>query len=377
MFTGIIEATARLIERSDSGLVLERPKNFNDLKNGCSIAVSGVCLTVTTFDKNSMSFDVVPVTFEKSKLGSLKKGDFVNLERAMRADARFDGHIVQGHCEGVGLVVATGRAPTPGPSPGSFDAAASSDKPGEGSSVTFNELQGRVIRSLGSLRYPPKVIVQHARAMRKVPTKAEEKLWNALRGKKVEGLYFRRQRPIGPFIVDFYCEEKKLGIEVDGGFHKDPVVQESDALRELYLQRRGISILRFSNEEILENLQPVFAAIKLFDNRASLTQLHEDERSDAEGLGEGSRVGASREMESTELDIQIPPSLLPFIIPQGSITLDGVALTVAAINNNQITVALIPTTLALTALGSLKKGDAVNIETDILGRYILKSHGAL
>ena len=185
MFTGIIEATAKVLKKPDSRLVLERPAIFDDLKIGCSIAVSGVCLSVIAFDRASMSFDVIETTLKKTKFGFLKTGDSVNLERAMKADGRFEGHIVMGHCEGVGEV--------------------------------------------------------------------------------------------------------------------------------------------------------------------------------------------KRAMEQ-RLIISFPPRLLPTIVPEGSVTLDGVAVTVAGPEKNQLTVALIPHTLKLTTLGSLKKGDRVNIETDILAKYLLKSH---
>lgn len=192
MFTGIIESTAKVLKITDSGLLVERPKIFDDIKIGCSIAVSGVCLSVTSFDASSMSFDVVATTLQKTKLGQLKPGDNVNLERAVRADGRFEGHIVTGHCEGVGEVVSLVRAPTPTPGP--------------------------------------------------------------------------------------------------------------------------------------------------------------------------------------SLSVRIPSSLLPFIVPHGSITIDGVALTIADITNDCITVALIPHTLTLTTLGALQEGQNVNIETDILGKYMLSKH---
>lgn len=185
MFTGIIESTAKILKTTDSGLLVERPKIFDDLKVGCSIAVSGVCLTVTEFDQTSMSFDVIATTDKKTKLGSLAPGDRVNLERAMKADGRFEGHIVTGHCEGVGEVV--------------------------------------------------------------------------------------------------------------------------------------------------------------------------------------SLVG-------TLLSVRIPQPLLPFIVPHGSITIDGVALTVAETTKDCVTVALIPHTLAHTTLGALQEGQNVNIETDILGKYMLARH---
>jgi len=102
VFTGIIEATAPILIKSDTQLSIQRPEVFNDLIIGSSIAVSGVCLSIVSFDDVSMTFDVVEETWKKSKLGSLRTGDMVNLERACLADSRLDGHVVQGHCEGVG-----------------------------------------------------------------------------------------------------------------------------------------------------------------------------------------------------------------------------------------------------------------------------------
>jgi riboflavin synthase len=183
MFTGIIEATAQIIEHSDDRITVERPKIFDDLKHGSSIAVSGVCLSVTTLNKKTISFDIVSTTKQKTKLGQLKTGDRVNLERALLATGRFEGHIVTGHCEGVGKIT---------------------------------------------------------------------------------------------------------------------------------------------------------------------------------------EVGA--------LTISLPSQLLPFVIPQGSIAIDGVALTIAHLDDSALTVALIPITRQETTLGTLKIGDSVNLETDILGRYLLKAH---
>ncbi|MEQ1849866.1 MAG: riboflavin synthase [Candidatus Peribacteraceae bacterium] len=104
MFTGIIEATAEVRGVDAGSIVLARPPSFDDLKMGCSIAISGVCLSVTHFDNASMSFDLAETTVEKTTLGSLHTGDRVNLERAMKASDRLEGHIVQGHVEGVGTV---------------------------------------------------------------------------------------------------------------------------------------------------------------------------------------------------------------------------------------------------------------------------------
>lgn len=187
MFTGIIEATAPILQIGGGTLVLSRPAMFDDLKIGCSIAVSGVCLSVTAFDGQSMSFDVVETTLKKTKLGSLKKGGTVNLERALRADGRLEGHIVLGHVEGVAEVT----------------------------SVT------------------------------------------------------------------------------DAGF-----------------------------------------------------------------------------------SVRVPDHLSNYVVHHGSVTIDGVALTIADLKGSELTVAVIPLTYRETTLGSLKKGDSVNLETDVVGKYILRAHGA-
>ncbi|MDD3896492.1 MAG: riboflavin synthase [Candidatus Peribacteraceae bacterium] len=104
MFTGVIEATGIVKEKTEGGLRISRPDAFTDIRIGSSICVSGACLSVIACDAQSMTFDVVPETWERTKLGSLQAGDVVNLERALSAQGRFEGHIVQGHVEGVATV---------------------------------------------------------------------------------------------------------------------------------------------------------------------------------------------------------------------------------------------------------------------------------
>lgn len=101
MFTGIIESTGEVLKKGKNTLTIKAPKLLSELKEGSSIAVDGVCLTVIKKDKDSFTADVMPVTFERTLLGNRKEGDFVNLELAMRGDRRFEGHIVGGHVEGV------------------------------------------------------------------------------------------------------------------------------------------------------------------------------------------------------------------------------------------------------------------------------------
>ena len=124
MFTGIIEEIGELVAveqhgdpldghrdqpvRPDVGarLVLRGPLVTSDASEGDSICVSGVCLTVTSLgDDGTFAADVMPETLRHSTLGGLQVGDRVNLERALRADGRLGGHIVQGHADGVGTIV--------------------------------------------------------------------------------------------------------------------------------------------------------------------------------------------------------------------------------------------------------------------------------
>ncbi|MEG1315621.1 MAG: riboflavin synthase [Anaerovoracaceae bacterium] len=108
MFTGIIEeiGTIKSMGRGakSSVLTIGAKEIFDDIKLGDSIAVNGVCLTVTSFTQNTFCADVMHETLNRSSLGSLKNGSHVNLERAMMANGRFGGHIVSGHIDGVGKI---------------------------------------------------------------------------------------------------------------------------------------------------------------------------------------------------------------------------------------------------------------------------------
>ncbi|MDD6483925.1 MAG: riboflavin synthase [Clostridiales bacterium] len=101
MFTGLTEAVGTLkgIGRGTDCAVLEIDNCFGDIKIGDSVAVNGVCLTACRVEKKSFFADVMPETMHRSNLGILKIGSRVNLERAMRADSRFGGHIVTGHID--------------------------------------------------------------------------------------------------------------------------------------------------------------------------------------------------------------------------------------------------------------------------------------
>lgn len=104
MFTGIIEETGTLQGIKNGSLLIKASKVLEDVHLGDSIAVNGVCLTVTAFDRSSFQVDVMAETLRRSSLGALKKGSRVNLERAMAADGRFGGHIVSGHIDDTGTI---------------------------------------------------------------------------------------------------------------------------------------------------------------------------------------------------------------------------------------------------------------------------------
>jgi very-short-patch-repair endonuclease len=94
-----------------------------------------------------------------------------------------------------------------------------------------------------------------ARRLRRDQTEAEARLWEVLRAGRLEGWKWRRQAPVGPFIVDFLCLEAGLAVELDGGVHAERV--EYDARREAYLRRAGLQVLRFWNAEVMEDRDAV------------------------------------------------------------------------------------------------------------------------
>ena len=109
MFTGIIEELGKIqeIEIRSSGMrfTISAKLVMDDLNIGDSISINGVCLTVTEKKEKDFSLDLVPETLDKSNLGELIEGNYVNLERAMQASDRFGGHILQGHIETLGVIL--------------------------------------------------------------------------------------------------------------------------------------------------------------------------------------------------------------------------------------------------------------------------------
>jgi very-short-patch-repair endonuclease len=101
-----------------------------------------------------------------------------------------------------------------------------------------------------------------AKELRQSMTRAETLLWRYLKAGHLDGLSFRRQAPMGPYIVDFVCHAARLIIELDGEPHDTPERRRSDRVRDLWLKSRGIRVLRFTNEQVLKELEGVLFTIR-------------------------------------------------------------------------------------------------------------------
>ncbi len=105
-------------------------------------------------------------------------------------------------------------------------------------------------------------LYQYGRELRQSSTKAEKILWEYLRNRNLDGLKFRRQHPIDKFIADFYCHEKKLVVELDGAVHDDKMNAQYDEARTYELKGSGITVIRFRNSEVENNISFVLNEIR-------------------------------------------------------------------------------------------------------------------
>lgn len=108
MFTGIVEEVGKVIfiqrKANSAAIEIMAEKVLTDMHDGDSIAVNGICLTVTSHKNNCFTADIMHETMRRSSVKNIKAGNFVNLERAMAANGRFGGHIVTGHIDGTGII---------------------------------------------------------------------------------------------------------------------------------------------------------------------------------------------------------------------------------------------------------------------------------
>ena len=100
-----------------------------------------------------------------------------------------------------------------------------------------------------------------ARSLRQKLTSTEKTLWYKLRDRRFRGWKFRRQQPFGPYVLDFYCADAKLNIEIDGGQHDLPEHRRRDEKRMAYLEKEGVRTLRFWNSQVRTNIEGVMARI--------------------------------------------------------------------------------------------------------------------
>ena len=129
-----------------------------------------------------------------------------------------------------------------------------------------------------------KIKTARARQLRRDAPRPEHKLWFHLRGGQMHGFSFRRQHPVGPYVLDFYCAAAKLAIELDGDQHATAEGRKHDRIRTRFLAEKGIQVLRFWNHEVRDNLDGVLEGIY-----RSLTPTRSASRTDLPLSGGGNR----------------------------------------------------------------------------------------
>ncbi len=154
----------------------------------------------------------------------------------------------------------------------------------------------------------PDEILNFARSLRKQQTDAETFLWHLLRVRRLMGKKFRRQHPIPPYVVDFYCHEEKLVIEIDGGQHSD--TRRYDEARTSFLEKQGLRVIRFWNNEVLQHTEVVLEAVwNELQSPSPPTPLPEGEGGGMGTLPEGEEKSPRVEFEIFEPknDSEVPP----------------------------------------------------------------------
>jgi len=120
-----------------------------------------------------------------------------------------------------------------------------------------------VCKNKMKINYNPR-LKEFARKLRNNSTRSEIRLWQYLKGKKMMGYDFHRQKPIEDYIVDFFCNKLKLAIELDGYTHTFEEIVEKDEIKQERLEKLGITVLRFSDEDIMKNMEGVLFVIRRF-----------------------------------------------------------------------------------------------------------------
>ena len=113
-------------------------------------------------------------------------------------------------------------------------------------------------------------MIEVARDLRVRSTLGEQELWSALRRKQLSGRKFRRQQPVGPFVLDFYCPEERLAVEVDGSIHDDAEQARLDAERQSLIESLGVRFVRLSNAVVLNDLPSALRTIAASFHRTNV-----------------------------------------------------------------------------------------------------------
>ena len=111
------------------------------------------------------------------------------------------------------------------------------------------------------------IVFGFANALKKEMTEAEKRMWKQLRNRRLDDLKFRRQHPIGKFILDFYCHELMLAVEIDGNIHEQEDVTEKDEGRTYMLNEWEITVVRFTNDEVINRMGFVLEKIRSFNKK--------------------------------------------------------------------------------------------------------------
>ena len=122
--------------------------------------------------------------------------------------------------------------------------------------------EGRESYEIMKYLYNEQKFRERRKGLRRSKTDAEKLLWNKLRGRQISGLKFYRQFSVGAYILDFFCPQIKLAVELDGGQHAEEENMEYDAIRTDYLKGIGIEVLRFWNNEVMKNIEGVLQVIE-------------------------------------------------------------------------------------------------------------------
>jgi 5-methyltetrahydrofolate--homocysteine methyltransferase len=292
----------------------------------------------------------------------------VKSARVMKAAVAYLQPFIEAEREALGP-----DADAPGPGPGYVSGAPSPDTAEErGDSQLVDDYWQVKAGDVG-------IILGYAKQHRKNPTKAEKVLWEFLRNRKVGGAKFVRQKPMGYTIPDFVCIEKRLVVEVDGSYHNAPEIILKDRQRDLVFTTVGYRILRFTNEEVIDNTTKVLSEIQLALDQAEPrpykfpTELILTSQQTPLSPGEGLGVrGQSRAVASP-----LTPGEGPGVRGKGSILLATVKGDVHDIGKNIVGVVLACNNYQIHDLGVMVPAGKILDEAERLGVDVIGLSGLI